>query len=28
VAHLRENVAGAALQIPEEELGQLDRIAG
>ncbi len=28
VAHLRENVAGAALQIPEEELGRLDRIAG
>ncbi|MBP2335800.1 aryl-alcohol dehydrogenase-like predicted oxidoreductase [Saccharothrix coeruleofusca] len=28
VAHLRENVAGAGLTIPEEELAALDRIAG
>ncbi len=28
VAHLRENVAGAALVLPEEELAELDGIAG
>jgi pyridoxine 4-dehydrogenase len=28
VAHLRENVAGAALELPEEELAELDSIAG
>jgi aryl-alcohol dehydrogenase-like predicted oxidoreductase len=27
VAHLRENVTGAALQIPEDALAQLDQIA-
>ena len=27
VAHLRENVAGAALSLPEDELAELDRIA-
>jgi pyridoxine 4-dehydrogenase len=28
VAHLRQNVAGAGLELPEEELAELDRIAG
>ena len=28
VAHLRENVAGAGLRIPEAELAELDTIAG
>jgi aryl-alcohol dehydrogenase-like predicted oxidoreductase len=27
VAHLRENVSGASLDIPEEDLAELDRIA-